>query len=92
MPRKMSLAREIRIQKLQDKNRMVGQTFNPSGFTSGQLNERERNFVLEMKSKGIEYRINWWKEREEVREQWKGSWPWEWSTFERNFVSQNSVL
>lgn len=40
--RKMSHARTIRIQKLQNKNRMVGKTFNPGGHTSKSLDGREK--------------------------------------------------
>lgn len=43
--RKMKIYREIRIQKLQTKNRMVGQTFNPSGHTSESLDKREKEEV-----------------------------------------------
>ena len=45
----MKLYREIRIQKLQTKNRMVGKTFNPSGHTSQSLDERERLEIARIK-------------------------------------------
>jgi hypothetical protein len=45
MTRKMSIARQIKIQKLQTKNRMVGQTFNPSGHTSESLQAREQEYI-----------------------------------------------
>ena len=48
MPRNMSMRKVIRVQKLQTKNRMVGQTFNPSGITAEQYDTREKNFVKEM--------------------------------------------
>lgn len=43
--RKMSIAREIRIQKLQTKNRMTGQTFNPSGATDESLKKRDSDYI-----------------------------------------------
>lgn len=91
MPRKMSIAREIKIQKLQTKNRMTGQTFNPSGITGKEIDIRESRFVTEMKEKGLEYRKNWWKESEEVREIWQYSWPWEWCVFQRYFIFNNEI-
>jgi len=41
----MKVAREIKIQRLQTKNRMVGQTFNPNGHTSDSLSQREKNEI-----------------------------------------------
>ena len=41
----MSIARQIRVQKLQNKHRMTGATFNPSGVTSEQLAQRERVLI-----------------------------------------------
>lgn len=46
----MKLAREIKIQKLQTKNRMVGKTFNPGGHTSESLDARERAEINRIKS------------------------------------------
>lgn len=43
--RKMSMARTIKIQKLQTKNRMVGKTFNPGGHTSESLSGREKQEI-----------------------------------------------
>jgi len=48
--RKMSIAREIKIQRLQNKSRMTGQTFNPGGHTSESLKEREIKLVSEVKA------------------------------------------
>lgn len=47
---KMSHARTIKIQKLQNKNRMVGQTFNPGGHTSASLDSRESYEIDRIKS------------------------------------------
>lgn len=92
MPRKMSLARQIKIQRLQTKNRMVGSTFNPSGITSQDILNREEKFVKEMKEKGLEYRKQWLQEKREIMEQWQGSWPWEWCVFSRYFGSEVSDI
>jgi hypothetical protein len=45
----MKIARQIKIQKLQNKNRMTGQTFNPSGITSEQLIQREFEYINKVK-------------------------------------------
>jgi hypothetical protein len=46
----MKLHQQIRVQKLQNKNRMVGKTFNPAGHTSESLNLREQAEVNRIKS------------------------------------------
>ena len=46
----MKLHREIKVQKLQNKNRMVGQTFNIGGHTSESLDGRERKEIERIKS------------------------------------------
>lgn len=84
--RKMSLARQIRVQKLQDKNRMVGETFNPSGITSEQIQTREQVFINEWKNKTISERRTYWANMQEMDKVWVGSWPWEWCAFSRAFV------
>jgi hypothetical protein len=84
--RNRSIARQIQIGKKQSKNRMVGQTFNPSGITSQMLDDRERQFVEEMKSKSSEERNQYWENAQELQEIWQGSWPWEWCAFQRNFT------
>ncbi len=43
--KRMSIAREIRIQRKQNKNRMTGKTFNPGGHTGESLDRRERELV-----------------------------------------------
>lgn len=54
--RKMSLAREIKINRLQNKNRMTGQTFNAGGHTSESLKEREQKLITEHKAMSHEQR------------------------------------
>jgi hypothetical protein len=59
--------------------------FNPSGITSEQIKEREAKYIAELKAAG-EAAIQ--AEREkilEMREEWRGSWPWEWCAFSRHF-------
>lgn len=85
MGRKMSLAREIRINRLQNKNRMTGQTFNTSGITSEQIVQRERTWVKEMQSKSQEELQAYRNNMEEMQKGWNHSYPWEWCAFERNF-------
>ena len=46
----MSIARTIRIQKMQTRNRMVGQTFNPGGHTSESLDQREKDYIEKVKA------------------------------------------
>ena len=41
----MNIRKQIRVQRLQDKNRMVGQTFNPQGHTGVSLKGREMEEV-----------------------------------------------
>jgi hypothetical protein len=54
--RKMSIAREIKINRLQNKNRMTGQTFNVGGHTSESLQEREHKEIEAIKAlNAIEY-------------------------------------
>ena len=70
--RQMKIARQIKIQRLQDKNRMVGQTFNPSGHTSQSLAERERKLVEEYKNMDAAERLslyNNFKAWEEYKDQ-----------------------
>ena len=55
--KKMSLAREIKVQKLQTKNRMVGETFNPNGHTSESLKTREQKYIEEINLLNIEDQI-----------------------------------
>lgn len=98
MARKMSLAREIRIQKMQTKNRMTGQTFNPSGITSEQIKDRERTFVEYWENKPIEERITYWSNVQEVISELKSagfkyfSWEWEWCAFKRNFIIDSKIV
>jgi hypothetical protein len=87
----MSIAREIRINRIQNKNRMTGQTFNPSGITSQQIKDRERDFVLDMQSKTQQERQAYWMQSEEVRKDWNHSYPWEWAAFTRNFIFNGQV-
>lgn len=54
--RKMSIAREIRINRIQNKNRMTGQTFNPGGHTSESLATREQELVNKYKAMSKEER------------------------------------
>lgn len=88
----MSVSSEIRVQKKQTKNRMVGETFNPTGITSEQILDREQKFVVEMKDKNIVERLAYWKNVQEMLTVWMGSWPWEWCAFKRNFIRDNSVI
>ena len=46
----MSITGTIRIQKMQNKNRMVGKTFNPGGHTSESLDLRERQEIERIKN------------------------------------------
>lgn len=87
--KRMSLKREISIQRLQTKNRMVGQTFNPSGITSEQIKEREQRFLEEMKAKPLEERKEYWNNVQEILQARKKhgircSREWQWCVFERN--------
>ena len=93
MARKMSIAKQIRIQRLQDKNRMVGKTFNPSGITAEQIETRERNWVAEMKAKSQEELQAYYKNMQEMKKDWNYSYPWEWNAFTRNFyVDTNGII
>jgi hypothetical protein len=90
--KQMPIRKQIRIQRLQNKNCMVGKTFNPSGITSEQIIIRENNFVHEMKLKTLPERQRYWNENEKIRLNWKYSWPWEWCAFERNFIYNGIVI
>lgn len=93
MPRNMSMRKVIRVQKLQNKNRMVGQTFNPSGITAEQYDTREKNFVKEMQAKSQEELQAYYKNMKEMQKDWTCSYPWEWSAFERNFyIASNGEI
>lgn len=86
-----SVRAQIQIGKKQSKNRMVGQTFNPSGITSEQMREREGKFLAEMKAKTLLERQQYWGGVQEVLKMWKEnnircSWCWEWCAFKRGFV------
>lgn len=83
--RNRSIAREIQIGKKQSKNRMLGQTFNPSGITSEIMKERENKFIAEMNAMSEQERNDYWKNAKEMQEIWTGSWPWEWCVFSRYF-------
>lgn len=92
----MSIAKQIRIQRKQDKNRMAGKTFNPSGITSEQITSRENTFISEMESKTQQERQKYWdkvldilKEREQNNIHC--SWSWDWCAFQRHFVSHGKV-
>ena len=67
MPRNMSMRKVIRVQKLQNKNRMVGKTFNPSGITAEQYDAREKNFVKEMQAKSQEELQAYYKNMKEMQ-------------------------
>lgn len=87
--KKIPLRREIKIQRLQNKNRMVGQTFNPSGITSEKIQERKERFLNEMKSKPPKDRKAYWDGVQKILRERKEhgihcSWEWEWCVFERN--------
>lgn len=41
----MSFSRNVRISKLQSKNHMVGESFNPSGYTLSDLDKRDNDFL-----------------------------------------------
>lgn len=93
----MSIAREIKIQRLQDKNRMVGETFNPSGITSKQIGDRETVFITEWQNKTLEERKSYWKGVKEVLNFRKEnnihiSWEWEWGAFSRHFIFNSQVI
>jgi hypothetical protein len=89
--KQMSIRKQIRVQRLQDKNRMVGQTFNPSGITSEQIRTREQGFVIEMKSKTQTERQEYWNKIKPIIDNWEYSWDWQWCVFQRHFVSGNTV-
>lgn len=89
MGRKISLAKEIKVQRLQDKNRMVGETFNPTGITSEEIASRELLFINEMASKDLEQRIIYWNNAKKIISLKLGSWAWEWCAFKRSFVDIN---
>lgn len=89
----MSIARQIRVQKLQNKNRMVGQTFNPSGHTSESLNTREQELINQYKNMLPTQReelynqfkeMNNWKEKNNIH----CSNSFEQNVFMRNFAWQ----
>lgn len=89
--RPRSLRREIQIGKKQNRSRMLGQTFNPSGITSEQTREREVKFVAEMKAKTLQERQQYWDGVQEILKMQKEnnihcSWDWEWCAFRRGFV------
>ncbi|MDD3040908.1 hypothetical protein [Bacteroides sp.] len=90
--RKMSLRREIAIQRRQTKSRMTGQTFNPSGITSEEIRERERLFIEDMNSKPIEERRAYWEKVQKIVQEREDagiycSWEWQWCAFERHKYS-----
>lgn len=87
--RKMSLRREVAIQRRQAKSRMTGQAFNPSGITGEEIRERERLFIEAMRSKSIEERRAYWEKVEKIVQEREDegcycSWEWEWCAFERH--------
>jgi hypothetical protein len=93
----MPIAKQIRIQRKQNKNRMVGQTFNPSGITSEMIRIRENGFIIEMKAKTIDERKAYWDNVKIMIDERKAnfihcSWPWQWCAFERHFVHNNEVV
>jgi len=97
MSRKMSLAREIQIQKKQNKNRMVGETFNPSGITGKEIDAREKIFVQNMKNLSHTERAEYWRQVKEIIEYREEnnihcSWAWEWCSFNRHFVFNDEVI
>ena len=90
MARQMSLARQIRVQKIQDKNRMVGETFNSTGITSQQIKTRESIYVEEWKQKTKEERNKMYLQFQAIEEMKHNenlhfSNSWEHNTFMRNF-------
>ena len=87
-----SIKKQIRIQKLQNKHRMVGQAFNPSGITSEQIRTRENNFTDKFDKMTKEERRQYWQNTAKVREIWQGSYPWEWCVFIRHYVSGGDVI
>lgn len=73
--KQMKIAKQIQVQRKQDKNRMVGQTFNPRGITSQQLIDREKshtNYLLSLTDEEINKMyenfsaIEKWKEEENI--------------------------
>ena len=90
--KQMSIRKQIRIQKQQTKNRMVGQTFNPSGITSEQIQIRENKFIKEMESKTQQERQEYWDKLKPIIKNYQYSWDWTWCAFKRRFVFNGNVL
>lgn len=85
----MKISKQIKVQRLQDKNRMVGQTFNPQGHTIESLNGRETEEVARIKSlspeefkklKNYYIEIDQWKEENNIFTS---------ATFEQNVFIRN---
>lgn len=87
---KYPIRKQIRVQRLQDKHRMVGQTFNPGGHTDESLKQREKEVIKETQNMtdaeiielGDKYKaIEKWKEESKTY----GSNSFEHNAFFRNF-------
>lgn len=79
------IRKQIRIQRLQDKNNMAGSAFNPGGHTSESLDARETALKNEWRTwtqKQIEEKR---AEIKKMTKHWQGSWPFEWCVFERTY-------
>lgn len=90
--RKMSIARQIRIQRLQDKNRMVGQTFNPSGITAEELKAKDEDFRAKYEAMTFQERVEVWNKIKAWDEVNDYSWPRAWCLFEQEFVFNGEVV
>lgn len=93
----MKLHRQIKVQKLQTKNRMTGQTFNPSGITSAQIAEREKEFISIWERRGVNERTEYWGNVLSILEFRKinhirCSWEWEWCVFSRYFTFNGAAI
>lgn len=87
--RQMKISREIKIQRLQTKNRMTGQTFNPTGHTAESLDKRERELVEKCNAMSKEERQEMYNNYNAI-EQWKDENNYHFSNdFEHNAFMRN---
>jgi len=83
----MSFRQNVRVSKLQSKNRMVGKTFNPSGHTLESLDKMDRECLEEfslMSDEQKKKKIEGFKPLIELCKDKGWSFPFEYNLLERH--------
>jgi len=78
----MSFKSNVRISKLQAKNKMVGKTFNPRGWTIESLDKRDDDFLImfnKMTKEEKENKIKTLKKLVEICKKKGWSYPYEYN-------------